>query len=169
MGMFPSGTAYPPNYGYPDYTQSPGSSVTYSYGQQPVHAAVVKAMEWVVGEGGANAFAMPQGWPANQPVVLWDSTEPKIYLKSWTAQGVPLPLQKMRYVMEDQPQQPLVLPPGQSGQAQDASNFVTKNDFEQLKQEIRGILQQAQPQPPIQNQNGTAPVSQNGNRGGRNG
>lgn len=165
MGVFQPGQGF--GYGNTVPSPYPVPQPGYSFvpQPQPQTVATVRAMEWVVGEGGANAFPMPQGWPPNQPVVLWDSTEPKIYLKSWTAQGVPLPLQKMRYTMDDQPQQISMLPMGQSA-SQPPAEYVTKNDFEQLKQEIKGMMQ---PQAAVQNQNGLAVQNQGGNRGGRNG
>lgn len=93
----------------------------------------LKAMEWVEGEVGAKAFQMPAGWPANQPIPLWDSTETVIYLKSWSPGGFPNPMQKLRYEMpETQPQQML-----QSGAA--SAEYVTKDDLKALREEIQSM------------------------------
>ena len=107
-----------------------------SYAQEPV----VETMRWVEGEVGAKAFQMPSGWPANKPIPLWDSTDTVIYLKSVNQMGVPNPMQKLRYTIEEQPQQALLNgTSGSNGQNQsgvDMSQYVTKHDFDQLRQEI---------------------------------
>lgn len=134
-----------------------------SMAQQPQ----LKAMEWVEGEVGAKAFQMPTGWPANQPIPLWDSTDTVIWLKSWGPMGIPNPMQKLKYEM---PQQNPALPGnGQSGatepavQQPDMSHFATKDDIDSLREEVR-MLRQHNSQ---RNQNGSAqPAQQNQNRGG---
>ena len=104
-------------------------------------APQVKAMEWVEGEIGAKAFQIPSGWPANSPIALWDSTDTVIYLKSMNQNGIPNPLQKLRYTIEEQPNPLLTSGAAQSNQSMqpsgvDMSNYVTKDDFEMLRQEI---------------------------------
>lgn len=116
-------------------------------------------LKWVEGKVGAQAYQMPPGWPANSPIALWDTTEPVIWLKSVNQMGMPNPLQKLTYKMEEQPN--TMLPAGQSGNAQpDMSQYVTKSDLEQLRQEIRGAMNSGN------NQNGSNYGGQNGNRGG---
>lgn len=113
-----------------------------SYTQPPV-----KCMEWVEGEIGAKAFQMPQGWPANTPIPLWDSTDTVIYLKSVNQMGVPNPMTKIKYTIEEQQNQ-MMLPQGQSQQNNgmsgtnqpDMSQYVTKNDLEQMKKELREAM-----------------------------
>lgn len=146
----------------------------------------VKTMEWVDGEVGAKAFQMPSWLPANVSIPLWDSTEPYIYFKSWNQMGMPNPLQKIKYdptPVQNEPQK--MLPQGQSGAANagtsnnqngisteetlkvDTANFVTKDEFLQMKEELKEIIQkQAQAQNcinqiPTENSNRNA-----GNRGG---
>lgn len=96
----------------------------------------VKSMEWVDGEVGAKAFQMPQGWPAETPIVLWDNSEKKIYLKSWNQMGMPNPMQELEYEIKERTN-PALLPSGVSG---DPSQYVTKEDFEQFKQELRSMI-----------------------------
>lgn len=55
---------------------------------------------WVDGEAGAKAYQLPAGWPANTPIALWDTNDTVIYLKSHN-QGMPNPLQKARYQLEE--------------------------------------------------------------------
>ena len=113
-----------------------------SYAQPPV-----KCMEWVEGEIGAKAFQMPQGWPANTPIPLWDSTDTVIYLKSVNQMGVPNPMTKIKYTIEEQQNQ-MMLPQGQSQQSgnmsgtnqPDMSQYVTKNDLEQMKKELKEAM-----------------------------
>ena len=123
-------TAYPQQ-GYSGYS-APVSTVT--------PAASPKVMEWVEGEIGAKAYQMPNGWPANQPIPLWDSTDTVIYLKSWSPMGVPNTMQKLTYTL---PEQQMTLPAGQSSMAapqQDMSGYVTKDDFEQLKHDMMNLI-----------------------------
>ena len=113
----------------------------------------VKAMEWVEGEVGARAYQMPSGWPVNTPIALWDSTDTVIYLKSVNAIGMPNPLQKLKYTIEEPPAAML-----QSGaQAPDMSQYVTKQDLDAFRQELKNMQRTSQHN---ENQNG------NGNRGG---
>lgn len=118
--------------------------------QQMVSQPQLKAMEWVEGEVGAKAFQMPQGWPANQPIVLWDSTDTVIWLKSWGPMGIPNPMQKLKYVMPDQQNQSYLLNTttenavnqNTSGESHpDMSRFATKDDIASLREEVRQMNQ----------------------------
>ena len=127
-----------------------------------------KMMEWVEGEVGAKAFQMPNGWPANSPIPLWDSTDTVIYLKSWGPMGIPNPMQKLRYEMPEQQNQAMLMSgnssgnEGQSGHP-DMSQYVTKQDLENIKKEMMTTLSSMNNSG--NNQNGSN-SSQNGNRGG---
>ena len=81
---------------YPQYQQNtqqiPQMTQTNQYGP---------GLIWVDGEVGAKAFQMPNGWTANQPIALWDTNDTVIYLKSINPMGMPNPLQKIRYQMEE--------------------------------------------------------------------
>lgn len=155
---------YPASYAgayYPQVQQPMQQSYTPAPQQGP------KMMEWVEGEVGAKAYQMPIGWPANSPIPLWDSTDTVIYLKSWGPMGIPNPLQKLRYEMPEQQSQQMLMSGngqgGNSGAAQpDMSQYVTKQDFESLRQEIRNIGGQHNGGA---NQNGNN-NAQGGNRGG---
>lgn len=127
-----------------------------------------KMMEWVEGEVGAKAFQMPNGWPANSPIPLWDSTDTVIYLKSWGPMGIPNPMQKLRYEMPEQQNQAMLMSgnngsnDGQSGHP-DMSQYVTKQDLENIKKEMMNTFSSMNTSG--NNQNGSN-SSQNGNRGG---
>ena len=96
----------------------------------------IKSMEWVDGEVGAKAFQMPAGWPPETPIVLWDNSEKKIYLKSWNQMGMPNPIQELNYEIKERTN-PALLPGNMSG---DPSQYATKEDIAQLKQEIHNLL-----------------------------
>ena len=158
-----------PGYYMPNYMQ-PGYSNYYSaqpvqqqsYAPAPQQQNTI-GMIWVDGEVGAKAYQMPAGWPAGSPIPLWDTNDAMIYLKSINQMGMPNPLYKIRYTMEDQNQK--MLPQAQNQQMSgdghaeqiDTSKFVTKEDIDQFKNEIKEMFKQ--------NQSGN---TQNGNqnRGG---
>ena len=130
-----------------------------------------KMMEWVEGEVGAKAFQMPNGWPANSPIPLWDSTDTVIYLKSWGPMGIPNPMQKLRYEMPEQQNQAMLMSGNNSSNEDksghlDMNQYVTKQDFEQLKNEIRNMNQTGTGNSNAGNQNGSNSGQNGGNRGG---
>ena len=149
----------------PQMSQMPQQSYSAPVSQGP------KMMEWVEGEVGAKAFQMPNGWPANSPIPLWDSTDTVIYLKSWGPMGIPNPMQKLRYEMPEQQNQ-VMLMSGNNGNNEgqsshpDMSQYVTKQDFEQLKNEIRNMNQSGANNGVQSNQNGSNSGQNGGNRGG---
>lgn len=133
--------------------------------QQSYAAGPSCAMGWVDGEIEARGRQMPQGVTQ---YAMWDTNQQKIYLKSLNQMGMPNPMQIIRYTIEEQSQSSL--PAGQSGegntsnaQSFDSSQFVTKQDFEELKNELRNMNRNG-------NQNGRADGSNSGqnnsNRGG---
>ena len=130
-----------------------------SYAQQPIQTPQIKAMEWVEGEVGAKAFQMPIGWPANQPIPLWDSTDTIIYLKSWSPMGMPNPLQKLRYEMPES-QGTAMLTSGASSQT---TEYLTKDDLNEIKAEIQSLRDSMNYR---KNQNGSNNQSGQGNKGG---
>jgi len=102
----------------PAMYQTYGSMYGNSYGQYPQGQASMTpapapvqnyapaqtmpvGMIWVDGEVGAKAQQMPAGWPVNTPLPLWDTNDTIIYLKSTNQMGMPNPLQKLKYTMEE--------------------------------------------------------------------
>ena len=108
----------------------------YPYMYNQSYTSNIKSMEWVDGEVGAKAFQMPQGWPAETPIVLWDNAEKKIYLKSWNQMGMPNPIQELDYEIKERTN-PALLPNNISG---DTNQYVTKEDLKQLKEELRNMI-----------------------------
>lgn len=123
---------------------------SYAPAQPPMQSNVIG----VDGEIGAKAFNIPNG--STGPIALWDTNDNVIYMRTFNAAGMPMPLKKLRYVEEE----PVQMLPGQSGTAVDTSQFVTKSDLEQLRNEIRQMGMQHG------NQNGGNTSAQN--RGGSN-
>ena len=105
---------------------------TYPYYQS--YSNQNNGMVWVEGEVGAKAYQQPVGWPANTPIALWDSTDKKVFLKSWNAVGMANPLQELDYTIKDNGQIPAI-----SGAA---NNYVTREDFDELKKEIQKLSKQ---------------------------
>lgn len=97
----------------------------------------------VDGEVGAKAFQIPSG--ATGPIALWDTNDNVIYMRTFNSAGMPNPLKKLRYV-EEEPVQNL---PAQSG-GMDPNQYVTKDEFASLREEIRQMSQTIN----RQNQNG---------------
>lgn len=159
------------NAGYPgtSYAQAP---MQQSYAvQQPVvqnQTQNTTGIIWVDGEVGAKAYQLMPGQVG--PVALWDTNDTVIYLKSINQMGMPNPLQKIHYTMEEQQNQSM-LPAGTSvnnmgGVSGDSGNYVTKDDLESMKREIRELLQKNQPNMMTNQtaQNGSNPTQSN--RGG---
>ena len=96
---------------------------------------------------------MPQGWSPNTPIPLWDTNDTIIYLKSINQMGMPNPLQKIHYQMEEmQPKhmgasQAMLTSGDAAASTQDMSQyirrdemrteeFVKKDDLERMKREL---------------------------------
>jgi len=115
--------AYYPNYGQYQNNQSYTSNN-------------IKSMEWVDGEVGAKVFSQPIGWPAEIPIVLWDNSAKRIYIKSWNQMGMPNPIQELDYEIKERTN-PALLPNNISGI--DMSRYATKDDIDQIKQELKTL------------------------------
>ena len=114
-------TGYGQGYQYQSYSPSQPSSTPY------------KVMEYVDGEIGAIAYQLPPGWPANTFFPLWDVKNETIYFKSINPMGMPNPIQKARFKFETAPEN------STSGSA-DTTQYVTKQDLEQLKEEMQQLF-----------------------------
>lgn len=127
---------------------------------------------WVDGEVGAKAYQIPGGWPANTPIALWDTNDTIIYLKSTNQMGMPNPLQKLTYWMEEVSPKYI----GQSGTGRlmsgenaqegqmrsqagesDLTMYVKKDELERMKQELLQSIQE------MQGASGASGTGSNGN------
>lgn len=139
----PSG--YGMSYAQPQPMQYAQQMTSYAQGQQQTPMGII----WVDGEVGAKAYQLPTGWPSNTPLPLWDTNDTIVYLKSTNPMGMPNPLRKIHYTMEDQPKGPMMqtsgtaaLPSGDPHE-HETGNFVTREDLEEMKRELRETLTDA--------------------------
>lgn len=140
---------YPQMYGTPMVPQQPMSGAP-----APVQPQCV--MTWVPDEMEARGRSMPQGCTQ---FAMWDSNQPKIYLKSINQMGMPNPMQVLHYTIEEAQAS---LPAGQSGATQpmpDMSQYVTHDEIEQLRNEVNRLheMQQSAAMAPVQ----TPTIAQN--------
>lgn len=127
------------------YSTPYGMMPSYSapYGMQQGNMNNPSYMISVDGESAARAWQMPQNLPPNTIIPLWDVDGQHVYFKSVDAYGRLNPVRKGRIVFEEEVQQ---LPPAQNSMsgntAVDMSQYVTKQDFDQLRSEIRFMISQ---------------------------
>lgn len=125
---------YQPSWNYGNASQQ--AFPQFQQNVQPQSPQQAHGMIWVDGEVGAKAYQMPQNWPANQPIPLWDTNDTVIYLKSVNPMGMPNPLQKAHYTLEGM--QSGEKRQGYSGSEQtpDISEYVRKEDLDRMKQDL---------------------------------
>lgn len=170
----PAYNYYSPNV-YPGWV-SPNGYSPYAVPQQNMSYAPslsgTQYMYQVDGEIGAHAW-QPQGnapLGPNTVVPLFDFDGIHVYFKTTDAYGRMNPMRKGRIVFDDEQQ---ALPQSQnnvSGSEQPithSENFVTKDDFNELKNEIRQMMAQQNVNRTQTNQNGNS--SSTNTKGGRNG
>ena len=131
---------YQPNYGYSGaaqqmYPQYP-NQVQQSMPQMSQTQQGGPGLIWVDGEIGAKAYQMPAGWPANQPIALWDTNDTLIYLKSWNPMGMPNPLQKAHYTLEGAKSGAMQTAADAPPEKHEMADYVKKEDMERMKQEL---------------------------------
>lgn len=137
---------------------APYTQQSFAPAQTPVQQPVCK-VEWVDGEIEARGHQIPQGV---SQLYMFDTNSQTIYLKSLNQMGIPNPMQIMHYTVEEAQTN---LPAGQSGSTPDMSQYVTKQDFDALRQEIRNLQMSGQNNQSGQNQNGSENIrSKGGNR-----
>ena len=134
-----------PNWVAPSYQpngfQSPQYSQTYAMPQPNSMNSGTNLNQssiiWVQGEAGAKAYNVPAG----STVLLMDSETPRFYIKSTSANGIPMKLRMFDYSeILDQSQSYQAAPetiPSQSGTVQE---FATKDDLNELKKLIEERL-----------------------------
>lgn len=127
-----------------------------SYAQPTIAAA------WVESEMEARGKSIPQG--VNQ-FFMFDANQQKIYLKSLNQMGMPNPMQTLSFTIDPQQNLPAGQSGAMSGTTSDMSNYVTKQDFEQLRNEIRQMNQSGAMNGNANN-SGNQNGGSNGNRGG---
>ena len=133
-----SGTApaYPVNTPMPAMPQYPQTQWA-----APPQPAAMPYMIQVDGEMAARAWNMPANVAPGTVIPIWDVDGVHVYFKSLDSYGRLNPTRKARVVFEDMTQ----LPEGNSGNQQYSggqSAYITKDDFEQFKEEIRHMMKE---------------------------
>lgn len=123
---------------YQSYAQ-PMSQGQYSGMQQSGQGT--QGIKWVDGEAEAKGTPIPSGV---SQFAMWDINEPVIYIKTLNQMGMPNPMQKAHYKLE-QKEQSGNMNSGMSRQEEkeDKSEYVTKADFENMKNELKELLNQS--------------------------
>jgi hypothetical protein len=110
------------------------------YQAQQQTTSASRSINWVQGEEGAKSWQVAPG----ASVLLMDSENPVFFIKSSDASGMPLPLRIFDYTERTQQAQNHA-PVAQPEQPQiNFSDYVTKNEFEELKaqlEELRNLQQ----------------------------
>lgn len=140
------GQMYGNSYGQQMYPQSMQGMQPQSYVQPP---AVKGEIEWVDGEVGAKAYQIPAGM--TKPVALWDTNDTVIYLKSVNQYGIPNPIQKIHYRMEEmvpkymgQDQARLESGDAQPETKPDMTGYVRKDELDAMKEELKEAIRSMQ-------------------------
>lgn len=125
---------------YQSYGQVPAQS-QYSGMQQSMQSS--QGIKWVDGEAEAKGTPIPAG--AAQ-FAMFDINEPVIYIKSLNQMGMPNPMQKARYKLEQNEQSGNNMSNNMSRneEPEKKTEYVTKADFEQMKNELKELMNQGQ-------------------------
>lgn len=120
-------------------------TVQQAFGQAPMATGEIV---WVDGEVGAKAHQIPPGM--TKPVALWDTNDTIIYLKSVNQYGIPNPIQKIHYRMEEMVpkymgQEQAKLESGDNEPKQDMTGYVRRDEMESMKEELMGAIRSMQP------------------------
>lgn len=133
------GNPYGTSYGQQQYQQPMQQIPQPSYAQ----AQPSQGMVWVDGETEAKGKQMPVGVTH---FAMWDINEPVIYIKSLNPMGIPNPLQKIHYKMEEMKNNPT----GQGGmnlmsgeeEKDGTAQFVRKDELLTMKEEIMQAIRE---------------------------
>lgn len=113
------------NYPFPATYQNP-------YQVQPIQQPQnSSSIIWVQGEAGAKAYPVA---PSNS-VLLMDSEDECFYIKSTDASGIPMPLRTFSYTERKEK----VHTPQEVSNSIDTSNFITRDEFNELKKTIESM------------------------------
>lgn len=125
---------YQPPVGYPQYQQASMPQMQMPQTSQMMMPQMSMAsnqrnnsgIEWVQGKVGAKAYPVAP----NNSVMLMDPEEPRFYIKSTDASGMPMPLRIFSYTEEVESQQ------SHDSAPIDTSKFITREEFEELEQRM---------------------------------
>ena len=152
-------TGYPSQYPQMSYAQPAQMPV-----QQPQPTPMQNnGMIWVDGEIGAKAYQLNG---QTGPVALWDTNDQIIYLKSVNQMGMPNPLQKIRWKMEEDPAG--MLTSGNNGMSGNdgmpGHDQKMQSEIDSMRNDIRELKEMLMQQKNVTRNNGQQ--NNSGNRGG---
>ena len=98
-------------------------------------------IEWVDGEVGAKAYQIPAG--TTKPVALWDTNDCVIYLKSMNPMGMPNPLQKIHYTMEDSVPKYMGQDQAKLASGEEKHDYVRRDELDKMKEELLTAIREA--------------------------
>ena len=113
---------FPQTYQMPTYYPTQSNA----YPTQQSVGANTNALIWVQGEAGAKSYMVAP----NQTVVLWDSEQDAVYIKSADASGMPS-IKVLDYTIRDNG--------AQKAEILAQKDFATKDDVELLRKEINAL------------------------------
>lgn len=122
---------------YQSYGQ-PMSQGQYSGMQQSAQSA--QGIKWVDGEAEAKGTPIPAGV---SQFAMWDINEPVIYIKTLNQMGMPNPMQKAHYKLEQKEQSNMSGNMSRQEEKEDKTEYVKKSDFEDMKNELKELLNQS--------------------------
>ena len=84
---------------------------------------------------------IPDWWDRTKSLAFWDMSAPYIYIRSFNQAGMPNPLMRLRYIIDNQQQDQNLLAAEQtSGSEQPADNkYVTHEEIDKLENDISEI------------------------------
>lgn len=138
---FPVYNAYTP-YQNNAYQQQP---MIVPQAQPSYQQNTITGICWVDGEVGAKAQQIPPGWDTTKPFPMWDTNEQIIYLKSFNPMGMPNPLTKLHYTIEEPTKQAPMMSSQASlpqGETPDMNQYAKKDDLEKMKRELMEAMQE---------------------------
>jgi len=128
---------------YPNY-YSPFYPQTSLYGTQPTAPTTPQPTQsngitWVQGEASAKSYPVMAG----QSILLMDSENPVMYIKSTDQSGMPLPLRVFDYTERKSENT------APNNAVQPKTDYVSRDEFNAFKEAVRAEIEQANKPTPI--------------------
>lgn len=114
---------------YPNTPQFSGNSPQFQ--QQQLHST---GITWVQGENSAKSYPIGAG----QSILLMDSENPIMYIKSTDQSGMPLPLRVFDYTerLSERAERPQTV-------AEPKVDYISRDEFDAFRDEIKAEIKQA--------------------------
>ena len=122
---------YPTNYNQPNYNNSAP--------QQNIQTQQNNSITWVQGEASAKSYPVMAG----QSILLMDSENPVMYIKSTDQSGMPLPLRVFDYTERKSENT------APNNAVQPKTDYVSRDEFDAFKEAVRAEIEQANKPTPI--------------------